>query len=110
MHKLFWVFSTFLIILTIISALGGGIRFRENFMDELFDTINDLSTNSDMDIVNDEMLKATIENEYVEEEQSLMENDTVAEAPEAPVGKMSEIVEDAKIIEAFDGETFASFS
>ena len=37
MHKLFWTFCTFLIILTIISALGGSIRFRENFLEEIFD-------------------------------------------------------------------------
>jgi hypothetical protein len=37
MHKIFWTFCTFLIILTIISAFGGSIRFRENFLEEIFD-------------------------------------------------------------------------
>ena len=41
MHRLFWVFCSFLIVLTLISAIGGGIRYRENFMDEVLDNMYD---------------------------------------------------------------------
>lgn len=114
MHKLFWIFSTFLIVLTMLSALGGGIRFRENFMDELFDTINDLSTKSEMDVVSDDSLKATLGTEQVEDEQPMTGPEmgasiTEEPTPSAPVGQMSDIAEDAKVIEAFDGEGYAAF-
>lgn len=37
MDKLFGVFCSFLLILTLLSTIGGGIRFRENFMEEVLD-------------------------------------------------------------------------
>ena len=40
MKNSFWMFFILLLIITIISSLGGGIRYRENFLEEVFD-IND---------------------------------------------------------------------
>lgn len=40
MKKSFWMFFVLLLIITVISSLGGGIRYRENFLEEVFD-IND---------------------------------------------------------------------
>ena len=40
MHT-FWMFAVMLMLITLISSLGGGIRYRENFVDEVLDTNND---------------------------------------------------------------------
>lgn len=40
MKNSFWMFFILLLIITVISSLGGGIRYRENFLEEVFD-IND---------------------------------------------------------------------
>ena len=40
MKNSFWMFFILLMIITILSSVGGGIRFRENFLDEVFD-LND---------------------------------------------------------------------
>jgi hypothetical protein len=40
MKNSFWMFFVLLLIITVISSLGGGIRYRENFLEEVFD-IND---------------------------------------------------------------------
>ena len=37
MKNSFWMFFILLLIITIISSLGGGIRYRENFLEEVFD-------------------------------------------------------------------------
>lgn len=60
MHKLFWTFCTFLIILTLISSLGGGIRYRENFLEEIFDTIEDISENNNSYGISDSILQQTM--------------------------------------------------
>jgi hypothetical protein len=107
---LFWLFSTFLIVLTIISALGGGIRFRENFMDELFDTINVLSNQDSSDLVNDDMLRHTIvhSEQVQEEQQGIM---SPAPAPVVHDHSSPQPLDGSSVsfIEAFDGDSFASF-
>lgn len=40
MKNSFWMFFILLLIITVISSLGGGIRYRENFLEEVFD-VND---------------------------------------------------------------------
>lgn len=40
MKNSFWMFFILLLIITVTSSLGGGIRYRENFLEEVFD-IND---------------------------------------------------------------------
>jgi hypothetical protein len=40
MKNSFWMFFILLSIITVISSLGGGIRYRENFLEEVFD-VND---------------------------------------------------------------------
>lgn len=57
MHQLFWVFCTFLIVLTLISAFGGGIRYRENFLDEVYEKVQTYSNTSDAPTVSNEILK-----------------------------------------------------
>jgi hypothetical protein len=42
MHQLFWIFCTFLVILTLISTFGGGIRYKENFIDEVVYALGDI--------------------------------------------------------------------
>jgi hypothetical protein len=40
MKNSFWMFFILLLIITVTSSLGGGIRYRENFLEEVFD-VND---------------------------------------------------------------------
>ena len=40
MENSFWLFCTLLIVLTLLASLGGGIRYRENFINEVFENIN----------------------------------------------------------------------
>lgn len=42
MKDAFWMFAIILMIITLISSIGGGIRYRENFIEEVFD-MNDSS-------------------------------------------------------------------
>ena len=40
MNDTFWMFAIMLMLITLISSIGGGIRYRENFLDEVLD-LND---------------------------------------------------------------------
>lgn len=40
--KQFWMFCVMLLVITLISSIGGGIRYRENFLEEVFD-LNDIT-------------------------------------------------------------------
>jgi len=37
------MFCVLLLVITLISSIGGGIRYRENFLEEVFD-LNDITT------------------------------------------------------------------
>lgn len=41
MKNTFWMFAIMLMLITLISSMGGGIRYRENFVDEVLDINND---------------------------------------------------------------------
>ena len=41
-QKQFWMFCVLLLIITLLSSFGGGIRYRENFLEEVFD-LNDVT-------------------------------------------------------------------
>lgn len=60
MDRLFWTFCTFLVILTMISAFGGSIRFRENFLEELFENGDDAPLNEDVATISNEILSQTL--------------------------------------------------
>jgi hypothetical protein len=141
MHKLFWTFCTFLIILTIISALGGSIRFRENFLEEIFDVYQtDIQSVSE---VSNEILTHTFVSQEAKDDISLpsvpspvVPSPVVPSVPSRPTrtsSTLSSVVPPRSsssktntvmpsrtnffkntnsygpVIEAFDGEQFASF-
>jgi hypothetical protein len=54
---IFWTFCTLLITLTLISSFGGGIRYRENFMQEMFDMKKILSNNTKATTVPNQLLE-----------------------------------------------------
>lgn len=60
MDRLFWTFCTFLVILTMISAFGGSIRFRENFLEELFESDGDASLNENAASISNDILSQTL--------------------------------------------------
>jgi hypothetical protein len=113
----FWTFSTLLIVLTLLSSLGGGLRYRENFMENLFETIQNISNENDTNYISDEILKRTI---ISEEMPQLLQNVTeeIQQQNVIPVRQVEEPMEAPKqvvqpspyrLIEAFDGDQFASF-
>jgi len=124
MNEVFWLFCTFLIVLTLISSIGGGIRYRENFIDEVFDKVEVNANAYDADVVSNSMLKKlTFDNmkldsydpvqetnaplKVVSDEQlSTLQNveDETSEPVAVPSPRMQ-----TNVIEAFDGDMFASF-
>ena len=44
--KQFWMFCVLLLVITLLSSIGGGIRYRENFLEEVFD-LNDITSELD---------------------------------------------------------------
>ncbi|QOI90248.1 hypothetical protein QKU58_gp083 [Pyramimonas orientalis virus] len=43
LQKQFWMFCVLLMIITLLSSFGGGIRYRENFLEEVYD-LNDITS------------------------------------------------------------------
>lgn len=124
MNEVFWLFCTFLIVLTLISSIGGGIRYRENFIDEVFDKVEVNANAYDADVVSNSMLKKlTFDNmkldsydpvqetnaslKVVSDEQLSTLQDVEDETSE-PVAVPSPRMQ-TNVIEAFDGDMFASF-
>ena len=125
MNEVFWLFCTFLIVLTLIASIGGGIRYRENFIDEVFDKVALNANTSDTDVVSNSMLKKlTFDNMKlgydpaqqtnaplnVQDEQ-VSELQDVQDETESPslVESVPPPTMQTNVIEAFDGEMFASF-
>lgn len=116
MHRLFWIFCSFLIILTLISTIAGGIRYRENFMDEVLDDMYE-----DVKEIDSNILRTLTNTEVVEEEAVVkitppaMPTPTPTPTPkhvqEPPVvkGVQSELSNNYKVIEPFNGNVYATF-
>jgi len=114
MHRLFWIFCSFLIILTLISTIAGGIRYRENFMDEVLDDMYENVKEIDSNI-----LRTLTNTEVVEEEAVVKPTPPVIPTPtprpkpvqEPPVvkGVQSDLSSGYKVIEPFNGNVYATF-
>lgn len=106
MHRLFWTFCSLLIVLTLISSIAGGVRFRENFMDEILD---DMYENVG-DVSPSIMRTLTTPTDVVEEESLPITEDKPEEPKMPPIeGVVPELGENAKVIEAFEGNVYATF-
>lgn len=127
MDRLFWTFCTFLVILTMISAFGGSIRYRENFLEELFDDVSDVPLNNDAASISNEILSQTLASQEEMEENILpppvASTPTVEQPPAtpSPPSNPPPLVKPAQtnyfktpsnsygpVIEAFDGGLYAS--
>ena len=112
MHRLFWIFCSFLIILTLISTIAGGIRYRENFMDKVLEDVKEVDSN---------ILRTLTHTEVVEEEAVVkttppaMPTPTPTPTPkpvqEPPIvkGVQSDLSSNYKVIEPFNGNVYATF-
>jgi len=113
----FWTFSTLLIVLTLLSSLGGGLRYRENFMENLFETIQHISNENDTNYISDEILRRTVVSEeihlphHIVTEEIREKNVIPIKRIEASVEAHNPVVQPSpyRLIEAFDGDQFASF-
>lgn len=126
MDRLFWTFCTFLVILTMISAFGGSIRFRENFLEELFENDGEVSLNEDAASISNDILSQTLVSQE-ESEENIVPAPIASPTPDTkptittpppppPTVKPSRtnfLNNDANsygpVIEAFDGDMYASF-
>ena len=111
MHKLFWVFITMLLTMTLISSLGGGLRYTENFMDDILD-----DSRIDVSEYNLEEVKGTLlsnEAPFVVSEESVMEPSPMVQPEEPMAPPMPSTVRPQPstdgAVQAFDGDAFASF-
>lgn len=127
MNALFWTFCTLLITLTLISAFGGGIRYRENFLEEVFDRERSTTNNTHATSVANDLLEkltfdqmAPVMGGVVEDEMaaplSSVESEDAVEMPKAVAPMMptmptqeSSLSPAPTLVEAFDGEVFARF-
>ena len=129
MNALFWTFCTLLITLTLISAFGGGIRYRENFLQEMFDKEHGHSNHTNAKTASSNIIEKItfdqmhpIDNHaFVEDEMipsTMVEPEEVYNEPvyEEPVKTSSLMTQQPSVptmgpalIEAFDGDMFASF-
>jgi hypothetical protein len=110
----FWTFSTLLIVLTLLSSLGGGLRYRENFMENLFETIQHISNENDTNYISDEILRRTVVSEEIHLPHNIV-TEEIREKRLIPIKHVeaapNEVVQPSpyRLIEAFDGDQFASF-
>jgi hypothetical protein len=114
-----------------ISAFGGSIRYRENFLEELFDDVSDVPLNNDAASISNEILSQTLDSQEEMEENILpppvASTPTVEQPPATPSppspspSKPASSVKPAQtnyfetpsnsygpVIEAFDGGLYAS--
>lgn len=124
MNALFWTFCTLLITLTLISAFGGGIRYRENFLEEVFDRDQSTTNNTNATVVANDLLEkltfdqitpvmgGVVEDEIADHSSSVEPEDDI-KIPEPVASTMptqeSPLLPVANLVEAFDGESFAPF-
>lgn len=122
-QKQFWMFCVLLMIITLLSSIGGGIRFRENFLEEVFD-LNDITD----DLEANHYYPLEYNNTISEESAPVVSPPPVVSAP--PVVDTKKIEEETvekvpvqleqpssfraqpspfQVIEAYSGEAFASF-
>lgn len=102
MKNVFWMFSILLMIITVLSSLGGGIRYRENFLEEVFD-LNDIT--SDIEMIPFESQPAMV-SEYVEEEKKVEPIEVKREEPkEVNIPTTLPF----QSIEPYTGELYASY-
>jgi hypothetical protein len=108
----FWTFSTLLIVLTLLSSLGGGLRYRENFMENLFETIQHISNDNDTNYISDAILRRTVVTDEIHMPHIVTEE--IHEKNIIPINQIeahNPVVQPSpyRLIEAFDGDQFASF-
>lgn len=111
MHRLFWIFCSFLIILTLISAIGGGIRYRENFMDEVLDNMYDSVKDVDPSVMRTLTMTNVVEEEAVVKSvpAPVPVPKPVVPTPPTVKGVQSDLSKGYKVIEPFNGNVYATF-
>tara|TARA_B110000261_G_scaffold160255_1_gene199527 strand:- start:20 stop:337 length:318 start_codon:yes stop_codon:yes gene_type:complete len=104
-------------ILTLVSTLGGGIRYRENFMDEILDDmyeeVGDLTTNVMNTLYKLVPGEESIQEESIQEESIIPKKNiqgilkTKLQQPKPTDHMGSDYA--PLVIEAFDGNVYSNF-
>ena len=88
MKNFFWMFVILLMIITLSSSIGGGIRYRENFLQEILE-LNDISNDALNDLQFDyNSLKKIDEEETITKPPSVPQPPTglIPSVPQPPTG------------------------
>lgn len=104
MKTIFWIFTVLLLTMTMLSTLGGGIRYKENFIDDILDDTKLSVSDVDMD-----MIKSTL---VTQENEVIVPASAPAPAPAPtpkPSTKASPTPSKTVNLQPFDGDEFASF-
>lgn len=110
MNTLFWTFTVLLAILTIISTIGGGLRYHENFVDEVLDDMYE-----DVDPIDPALLNTIKSMEVVSEEREYIDPISKSKMPTQPVQSVESVntvmntAQFETIIEPFDGNVYSTF-
>jgi hypothetical protein len=106
-QKQFWMFCVLLLIITLLSSFGGGIRYRENFLEEVFDLddVTDFITDTKNYFPVNFPTSVTEETATVPEKKIEEESRIQLEEPAPVLPSINQF----DIIEAYTGEAFASF-
>lgn len=117
MKQHFWLFCILLMIITITSSLGGGIRFRENFLEEVFD-LNDITSelehSHNYHPINFETSPSNLKKVVVEEEEQPPPKkieDTTKDKVQVKLHRPNDFAYDHNyhVIEPYCGELYASY-
>ena len=101
MKTIFWIFTVLLLTMTMLSTLGGGIRYKENFIDDILD-----DTKLDVSNVDLEMIKSTL---VTQENEVPLPTPSTPSPPPKPSTKASTTPSKSADLQPFDGDEFASF-
>jgi hypothetical protein len=113
MKKTFWMFSILLMIITITSSVGGSIRYRENFLEEVFDVKDIDSYQYDNNLL--DTFRKPKKNIVVEEE-SIIQEESIQTKQMRPKPKLSNNIKPTVVpsrnmydtIEGYTGDMYAS--
>ena len=111
MHSTFWIFTTLLLTMTILSSFGGGMRYTENFMDDILDDSDiDLST-YDVNELKHTLVSAEPQHQapqHQEPNNQILPKDVTLPINQ-PNNTLTASNDMPSTINAFDGDTYALF-
>lgn len=112
MKQEMYMFGTILMIMTLISALGGAIRYEENFYNEIFDLLDEegaVEGSNQSDLADNSLAVPQNNDESLISEAPFVEEEAEEEVMAPPPSAVMETVEGyAEEVEAYEENQYAS--